>query len=567
MVAADLAADAVNRPADPALEGDAALAPYAKSFDASTVYSTDVLRDSVQVQWAKLQRKYPPGDPVGDQNFPKKGVVPDGHVGYDNFPVNVRVSVLDKAGNVTLQTVQSPAFLIDFKLPKVEILYPKPSVSDSARFTAGTLQEYEFLGDDIQEQKLKPLKVRIDEEPFLAWVIIDTDTLVATDEVSAAFEADQTPDVGNGGPYEVMLDLPTLELKNPEPDDDNEPTNKHPADDADVGGSEVALKVVVQDLAKNKGTGTPDGQAIFDSKAPGVIDLFPNNDALADYDNKIGGPEQTQNPIFSINEEADSILVRFEGSTPRSVAGTPDQLSMVNENIRISFIGDDALADGESYDLQVYVRDLANNVGLSDSDSEAEGAQPEIGLTFVNDLDNPDGGGFEIVSEVRDNTLAKGKQGADDYAKMDSVVAGQALRLTIIAIDTMLTRQSGETRPAITYNKDGVKVVAMGSDGPVSYWGSGVTDKGDGSATLDGAGWAIGTRKIFVASETATAGTLSFAVKDMTAEGVLNFMGTKEGVVVDAADFAEILLTAWEADVDGPATQVWGDFDLLNGPD
>ena len=182
----------------------------------------------------------------------------------------------------------------------------------------------------------------------------------------------------------------------------------------------------------------------------------------------------------------------------------------------------------------------------------------------MNDLDNPDGGGFEIVSEVRDNTKGKGAQSAANYAKMDSVVAGQALRLTIIAIDTMLTRQSGETRPAITYNKDGVKVVAMGSDGPVSYWGSGVTDNGDGSATLDGAGWAIGTRKIFVASN--AAGTLSFAVKDMTAEGVLNFMGTKEGVVVDAADFAKILLTAWEADVDGPATQVWGDFDLRMVP-
>ena len=562
MPAANLLADVTNRPADPALAGNVALAPYAKSFDASTVYSTDVLRDSVQVQWAKLKRKYPDVNPTGDQNFPKKGVVPDGHVGYDNFPVNVRISVLDKAGNATVQTTQSPGFLIDFKLPKVEILYPKPSATDSARFTAGILQEYEFLGDDLDEQKLKPLKFRVDEEAFLAWVIIGTDTLVATDEASAAFEADQDANLdGDGGPYELTLDLTTLDLKNPEPDEDQDPTNDHPATDAAVGGSEVALKVVVQDRAKNKGTGTPDGQAIFDAKAPGVINLFPNTDALADYDNKIGGPEQTQNPVFSINEEVDSILVRFEGSSRRSVAGTVDQLSMVDKNIRISFTGEDALADGESYDLQVYVRDLAKNVGLSDSDPDNEGAEPERGLTFENNLDNPDAGGFEIVSEVRDNT--KGKK-ATEYAKMDSVVAGQALRLTITAIDVMLTEQSGETRPAITYDKDGAIVEVTHSDptASVSYWGGGVTENDDGTATLDGAGWAIGVRKIFVASE--TAGTLSFAVKDMTAEGVPNFMGTKEGVVVDAADFTKIVLSAWE---DGQETiNVWEDFGLRMVP-
>ena len=85
------------------------------------------------------------------------------------------------------------------------------------------------------------------------------------------------------------------------------------------------------------------GKQFFDPNAPVVNDLFPNNDALADYDNKIGGPEQTQHPIFSINEKADSILVRFEGDRRLSVAGTVAQLSLVNENIRVSFLGDDAL--------------------------------------------------------------------------------------------------------------------------------------------------------------------------------------------------------------------------------
>ena len=48
----------------------------------------------------------------------------------------------------------------------------------------------------------------------------------------------------------------------------------------------------------------------------------------------------------------------------------------------------------------------------------------------------------------------------------------------------------------------------------------------------------------------------------MTAEGLLNFKGTKEGITVDAADFAKFVLSAWEEGVEGPATSVWEDFDL-----
>ncbi len=531
---------------------------YAKTIQALAVISAtsagDPLTDEVKVTANQFKRKANIQDHPG-KDFKKNALYED-----DNVIARVRAFVKDRAGNKGNQTALSPPFILDSRPPKITIAYPKPSATDSARFTAGVTQTYEFLGEDSGEQSLKPLKYSIDESTTTEWVIIGTDTLT----VKAAADADPAGRIVDGedlvGYNITEADGPPL--KNPMTADDKK--NKHPAEDAAVGGSNVALQVVAKDLVGNKGTGTPDGQAIFDSKAPGIIDLFPNNDALADYDNKIGGSEQTQHPVFQINEKADSILVRFEGDRRLSVAGTAAQLSMVNENIRVSFIGDNALVDGETYDLQVYVRDLAKNVGISDADPDQEGNQPEIGLSFDNDLDNPDAGGFEIVSEVRDNTKAKGKQAAADYTKIDSVVAGQALRLTITAVDTMLTRLSGETRPAITYNNDGVKVVAMDSDGnaasSVSYWGSGVTDNGDGSATLDGAGWAIGTRKIFVASE--AAGTLSFVAKDLTGAGVVNFMGTKEDVVVDAADFAEIELTAWEDGVVEAATSVWGTFTL-----
>ena len=88
--------------------------------------------------------------------------------------------------------------------------------------------------------------------------------------------------------------------------------------------------------------------------------LFPNTADLEPYDLKIGGPEGTQHPVFRLNEAVDSILARYEGGGDiLEVAGTDAQNSTVNNNIRIRFMGDNALQDGEVYDLQVYVRDLA----------------------------------------------------------------------------------------------------------------------------------------------------------------------------------------------------------------
>ena len=47
----------------------------------------------------------------------------------------------------------------------------------------------------------------------------------------------------------------------------------------------------------------------------------------------------------------------------------------------------------------------------------------------------------------------------------------------------------------------------------------------------------------------------------MNDDGTVNFMQTTD-ITVDAADFAQFDITAWEEGVDGPATQVWDEFDL-----
>ncbi len=498
------------------------------------------MEDEVVVTAGKFKRKANLADHP-DEDFEKDDLYQD-----DNVVVRVRVFVKDQAGNSGEQAMLSPAFILDSRPPGVTITYPKPSATDSVRFTAAAFKEFEFIGSGSDIATLKPLNFKTDEATDSIFVVIDTDTLlVAGDDAGPIAETDDGYD---------LTDVTGHALKNPDLDEEDEPQNKRPEADSKQGGAAVKLKVVAFDMAGNKGEGTPDGgDAIFDAKAPVVKLGFPTNAALTELDNKIGGAEQTQHPVFSINEATDSILVRYEGGgTILSVAGTAADEAKVNKNIQVKFLGDNALVQGESYSLQVYARDITGNVGVSD---------PEAGLDLVfdNNLQNPSAGGFKVVSEVRDNTLAKGKQGAADYAEIDSVVAGQPLRLTITAIDDQLDRT------AITYAKDGVKVVTMDSDGnpvaSVNYWGDGVTDNGDGSATLNGAGWSIGSRAVFLNSGMA-GGPFTIAVKDVTADGVVNFMGTKEGITVDAADFAKFEITAWEEGVDGAATSVWEDFNL-----
>ena len=126
-------------------------------------------------------------------------------------------------------------------------------------------------------------------------------------------------------------------------------------------GKAANLKIGVRDEVGNLGTASPKqgtsgnaGQAIFDNKAPEVQRLFPNTDDLSD--NKIGGG--TQHPVFRITEAVDSLLVRYEGSDGiLEVAGTAAHKDKGEQNIRISFLGDNAAsARCDVYDLQVYVQ-------------------------------------------------------------------------------------------------------------------------------------------------------------------------------------------------------------------
>ena len=554
----------------PVIAANGALVGFGKTFTAAEVFSAGgTLSHEFKVTANQFKRKYTANDPIGDpRKYDKNDLRED-----DGLMVRARVQVKDQAANASNQYVAtnaaltaaddatdgiSDAFMLDSKPPKITVLYPKPSAADSNRFTAEINQGYEFLGEGGQDVGLNPLKFKVDEDVSSSYVVIDGSHAARNDtlDLSGVVEGENIIAVSDG----------THTHRSYTRTDNGKPDNGKASDDTayNKGTKTAKLTVAAYDMSGNQGKGTPDGgDPIFDNKGAVISKLFPNGADLEDYDDKIGGPEGTQHPVFRLNEAVDSINVRYEGGgTILSVVGSDADNNTVGNNIRIKFLGDNALQDGEIYDLQVYVRDLAGHVTLSDDDSETAGAQPVTGLTFDNDLANPSGGAFKISTHVRTFNTADQFGMDKGHVKMDSVVANQGMRLDITALDAALSESAGEDRVAITYARAGVKVVVMDSDGnPVSqakFWGGA---SGTGTATLNDLGWSGGKRSIFF--QVTKAGSYTVAVKDMNTDGTVNFMKTTD-IVVDAADFQKFVITAWD---DGKeVSTIWEEFDLLVTP-
>ena len=532
------------------IKANEALVGFSKTFSATDVFAAvnagDPLSHEFKVTQNQFKRKYTAKDPREDPKFAKNDTRED-----DQMSVRLRAQVKDVAGNATTQGM-SAAFILDSKPPKVKILYPKPSAADSNRFTAGTEQEYEFIGEGGQTVDLNPLKFNVDEGLSAAYVVVDGNHAARND----------TTDIGvdliDGDNIVDLTDADNTHRTYVRTDNGKNDGGRASKDSAYNKGTKTAkVTVAATDMSGNTAKATPDGgDPIFDNLAAKLTKLFPNTTDLEPYDLKIGGPEGTQNPVFRLNEAVDSILARYEGGGDiLEVVGTDAQNSTVNNNIRIKFMGDNALRDGELYDLQVYVRDLAGHVTLS-------GRQD--GLTFEESLSNPAAGGFKLATNVR-AWNANADPAAAGFVKMDSVVANQGMRLTITALDAALSESAGEDRVAITYAKSGVKVVVMDSDGnpepTAKFWGGA---SGNGTATLNDLGWSGGERNIFF--QVTNAGSYTVAVKDMNADGTVNFMKTTD-IVVDAADFQKFVITSTDDDFD-PADSgtVWDEFDLMVTP-
>ena len=482
-------------------------AMYSKTFTAAQVVSaTNGVRDSLTVSAGQ---------------FTIAGL-------KNNLRTRVIAFLVDNAGNLSANSStsataqgfsQAITYVIDSQAPSVTITHPD---SGGDRFTGRTDTSITYRQNSgavsATTFTLNPLKFSANEGTTARWAITGTDTAAYGGTSSTATASFTT-------------------------------TDSFSASKSTKGGKSFALNVVVTDSVGNKTTASPKSKGgsknvTHDQIAPSISSLFPQSASLPE--DKINNI--TRHPVFQISEVADTISIRYvqAGTSPPDVAtqsvpvdATTGNVEIVGSDINVTV--NDSLISGTQYSLQIDIRDLAGNVSFSTLDT----------LTFDKNFQNPTADSFKIA------------------ANEDSVLAGQAMRLTVTAIDSKLTRQASATRKAVTYNKTGVLLSAWsGTDAvtSVTYWGTGVTDNGDGTANLDGINWVVGERTVWIKSNKAVDG-LKIAVEDTSttivdgaATKVVNFNGGLGSLTVDAADLRKFMVTAWVGGAE--VTGVSGAFDV-----
>lgn len=402
----------------------------------------------------------------------------------DNMRIKPMVFFTDKAGNLSAATdtaTAAAAFDIDVQVvadtraPELTAIRPKAS---GDRFTGRSDTTMTFLRNDgttvTNAIDLSPLSLSADEGTMSVLALVGSDT--------AAYA---------GGNANDTLNLATV-------DSFSAVTGK-------VAGDTVNLKLVVKDSV-----GNPDSlsiaDVILDQKMPVPKNLFPASSKL---DTAVI-TNLTRHPRFEALEDLDSVTVRFVQVT----SGTRDTVrqSLVDgakAGVVVVTVAD-SLVDDATYAFQAETMDLARNVFVTAIDTFAFDAQ----------FANPMADSFLVTLDTATTSV-------------DSVIAGVNLPLKLTAIDTALTNAEGKPRAAVTFNSDSVVVRAVGDSVDatrIRFAGTGVTDNGDGSATLDGDGWVIGSRVVKVTSEKALD---DFGVVVEAADGT----GGVDSLTVDAAEF------------------------------
>ena len=461
-------------------------------------------------------------------------------VDLNNARARVRAGVKDQAGNFKFSGWTT--FDIDSRSPGVSILYPSAdpdSIYDhthSMRFSGDTESIVEGLNVD---DHLNPLRISFDEDLSKIEVYaVGADTL-SSEEASNSRRHLRYFTFAGGATGEldsVIVNTSNLSSskKDGEGDDDEYPGDYVPSS-ANRAGTEIELAVIATDVLGNTTKTTISG-VTHDAAPPVITDWFPKNSLLPEDQINDATP-----PIFTLSEDVDSIAVTFEGSNGSDVTKERGGVTTKGED-SIDFSG--ALTDEISYDMMIFVRDLAGNVFITPPDSS-------MNMKFNAEFDNPVANRFNISTET------------------DSVIAGQANILTIQAED--YDASSDTERNALTY-KNAARISAWDASGGAaeSVWfeGTGVTDDADspdGVAMLSAADWRIGKRDVTVKSNKAT-GFIKILVQHLDSgmgdTAVVGFDGAKDSLYVGAADFAAFDITPWEEGVEGPAPEIWGNYTL-----
>ena len=404
-----------------------------KTFTATQVFgaSSDSLRFEYEVAPGKFQvkAKDPAGNAADFATLQSHPVYGDGSpIGKNELFDGVglegkaQVIVLDEAGNTAVE--DSAPFDLDSGKPKITLVYPKPTAPDSNRIT-GTYEAE--AGDDVEDvsEFLRPLRFAVNEETIRRAVFVvggpdtldledsDGDSHANRDSIrysTARRYVDDTEQADRRG--EGLH----VEKKVKDGEDEYVGTGQ--------GGKEIELAILVEDVVGNQAVVKIPG--VYHDEMPPVLEnWFPKNSLLEESDNKIN--VATLNPVLSLPEDVDSIGVTFSASAG-DIIQDQDGITAKGET-QVAIDDFDSFEDGEDYTMTVFVRDLAGNVYITPADSSAN-------MTFDAGFDNPKANSFTITTET------------------DSVIAGQANKLTVQAVDVS-DEDETISRKALTYkNKD-----------------------------------------------------------------------------------------------------------------
>ena len=470
----------------------------------------------------------------------------------DNIRFRVATFLIDRAGNRSkgpgTGTPLVPAgpysgsdtapdtfstYTVDSKKPVITIGHPIAfDDPDSNRFTGlvnASFENYRISADDtgLDNVPHRPLRLKVQEgvDSLTAIIVTPKDSLVTADIKASYTDIGGFENIATNNKFKTERTTGDRRL----------PSSKN-------GGQKVDLMIFARDSVGNESTKTVKG-VIFDEDDPGPERIFPRDAALPE--GKIN--ESTRHPSLRFAEKLDSLSVRFiqdvSDSPHRLIQEVGSgQLSLVKESYTVTM--NDTLRLGSTYYFQLYVRDLAGNVHITDEDT----------LTYLSrdDFENPTADMFVVSTNV------------------DSVLAGKTnMALTITAVDSMQRRMNKNRGTAVTYRKD-VRVSAWDGDGLASsvvFTGGSVAKNGDGTWTIPSDGWNAGELTGVKVKSNTVIDNFSILVEDVSvvevdgdSTTVPNFSGKVDSLYVDADQMQKFKVTAWE---DGEEVKtVSGEFDV-----
>jgi hypothetical protein len=519
------------------------------------------------------------------------------HGGEDKLLANVDVPQTEAAAG----TATNVPIIGDATAPKITINYPNPDSiaagSHDPVITAAisqTLSNYTSLSGEVaggtSRRDLNPLVFTVSEGPSKITIKHDTEgsgdsTLTlnpflgdnpATDNVETDFPIDPigsdkvaTVDFLNIFTEADPVDQPSKQPVWFEEDDDDVAgiaKNKYVA----AGGTAGDIIITVWDSLGNKTEYKELTGITLDGNTPKISNLFPSNATAPKDANNEDAPTidpVTRNPVFIINEELDSLSIRYHeagGGTAIVQDYRPGNVKLETVSSLVDWpVNDTTFIDRQRYDLEVLAIDLAGNASVTKGGT----------LTFKDVFRNPDADMFKVVP---------------DAALKEKQVAGTDYAIVLSVLDTTLTRVEKEQDSdaadvrAVTYHTPSALAAIVSGDQAealeaASFSGTGVSAAPSfalpaelaalgmvaKAAILDGDGWHAGTRTVKFKSEKPLTG-----VQLMAAEGsldpatgayALRISGqAAKPIDIQIAEFSKFTLTAMEGEIS--AENVAGSF-------